>query len=103
MTLRDISYWGLFKLSLVLDFLILILLSPLIGLTYLIAPDRVQFDVAEGIRIYGVIVKTGDGNTDLIGLLISIILIGFIGLMIKCAVLTFIFRKTPIGKIVIGR
>ena len=102
MTLRDLSFAGLAKIILLVDFLITALLLPVFGIIYLIAPDKVNFNFEPTFRMYGVTVQTPSESFD-IYFLILVLMTYFIGLLIKCAVLQLIFQRTPLGSISIGK
>lgn len=98
MTFRDISFWGLFKISLVIDFLIPILLAPLILLVYLTAPEKFNLSLDHVINIYGFKLQANGEMSLVIGTLIACI----IGLWFQTVFLNWLGKYTRLGRVKIG-
>ena len=93
MTVRNLSFWGLFKISLILDFLLPILASPLVAVYYFTAPDKFAFEWESKFHMYGI---TFASTPDTLGAITAIILalfIGFIGLFVQSAAIFFLAQK----------
>lgn len=100
MVLRDLSFWGIVKLSLILELLVTVLLSPFLILYVIVAGG--EFELGTGqITVLGVKLQ----NFDLVGTIpasIIGVLFGLTLLLIHCAILHFVFQKTCFGNISIG-
>lgn len=101
MTLKDISYWGLVKISLFISFSILIIPLPVL---ILIAhafgkPIKWSFE-ADEVQILGTFSLKIDGP-ETISIPVAII-ICVINYLVIIKVLHWIAQKTPLGRINIG-
>jgi len=102
MNFRDISFWGLFKLSLILDFVIPILLTPFFVILYFVAPEKFNIDWDTKFEMNGLSFDISSGVLTGSATLVFTILLGFILLMIQCGILYFLAQKTPLGNIRVG-
>jgi hypothetical protein len=103
MTVKDLSFWGLFKLSVMLDFLIPIFLIPIFLIVALFAPEKIIMNWPQKFDVFGVTLDATSGDINVSFTLITGLVIGFVGLIIQCAILYFLAQKTPLGRIRIGR
>lgn len=103
MKFRSISFWGLFKISLILDFVIPILITPFFAVYYFIAPDKFEINLDNDFNLYGLSFDVTSGDGSISAAIILIILIGIIGLLAQCGILYFLAQKTPLGNVTVGR
>lgn len=99
MTFRDLSYWGIVKITLIMEFFIPLLLLPFFLIFYLVAPQKVTVNISKSIDIWGLTVQA-DG---IIGLAFGALIGSLIGLFISAAILYFFGQKTRLGHVKIGR
>ncbi|WP_418152101.1 hypothetical protein AB8615_07875 [Litorimonas sp. RW-G-Af-16] len=102
MQFKDLSFWGIFKISLIVEHLITVLLMPLMLIGHFVMPEKINFDITSKWKI-GFLTADTDG---LIGALVIIPLLFFticIGAIVKAAVLHFIAQKTRLGRIKISK
>lgn len=102
MTVKDLSFWGWVKLSLIIDFLIPLLLMPILLIVALVAPEKITINWSQKFNIYGINLDVGSGDLMVGSILISDLFIGFIGLMIQSGILYFFAQKSPLGHVKIG-
>lgn len=100
MTFRDLTFWGLFKISLILEVVPALCLAPLILLIFLISPESIEYDTK--VEVSGMTLNFGPEASALpLGILMGLIL-WVIGTLILTAILYFLGQKTPLGKVRIG-
>lgn len=102
MTLRDLSYWGIFRLILIAELLVPVLLSPLFLYTALTDPSKFTIDWDTGVEFLGSTFRFDPGSKTILSYTIYAILLSVIALLIKSALLNLVFQKTSVGKISIG-
>ena len=102
MTFRDLSYWGIFKLTLIFEFLVSILITPFMFLLYAVKPDAFTFNIDNPIKVAGISAHYSDAAGMTFAFVMGF-MISLIGLMVKCAVLYLLAQKTPLGRIKIGK
>lgn len=102
MSFSQLSYWGIFKVSLIFDFAIPLLLAPFLLIWYIIAPEKVNFEWDRKLEIHGTSIDFVSGDITITANIILAAIIFIISLMIQCAVLYFFAQKTRLGRIKIG-
>ena len=102
MMFNKLSYWGIFKVSLILDFVIPLLLAPFLLVGYMVAPDRFDFELDRKLELHGTSIDFGSGDITITANIFLALILFIIGLMIQCAVLYFLAQKTRLGRIKIG-
>lgn len=106
MVLRDLSFWGILKLILIVEFLVPLLLTPLALLFILVFGSGFELGSGEitfsGFDIYGLKVHTSPDYVLSFPASIFAIALGLMLLFIQCVVLHLIFQKTRFGNIRIG-
>lgn len=101
MIVRDLSYWGHFKIIFIINWVMPLLLLPLIIVVFLVDPEKVTFN--NSFKTYGMTIEAGgEGLVPSFTAFPFILLISFIGLWIQAAVLYALARYTPLGRIKIG-
>ena len=103
MKFRNISFWGLCKISLILDFVIPILLTPFFVVLYFVAPEKFDIDWDTKFDFYGISFDITSGDLSISATIILAILIGFIGLLVQYGILYFLAKITPLGSVKIGK
>jgi hypothetical protein len=101
MTVKNLSFWGWVKLTLILDYLILILMIPIVVIVGVVAPDKLTFNMPDKLTVYGWTL-TPSGDMMVSSILFTGLIMAIIGLMIKSGVLYLLAQKTPLGRINIG-
>jgi hypothetical protein len=102
MTVKNLSFWGWVKLTLILDYLILILMIPIVLIVDVFAPDKLTFNMPDKLTVYGwTLAPSGDMMVS--SILFTGFIMAIIGLMIKSGVLYLLAQKTPLGRINIGK
>ena len=103
MTFRDLSYWGLFKIILIVNWAVPILFSPLILFVWLTNPSAIKYSPSSEVLVYGISLRYGGEGLDaFLNLLPIILIIGLIGLLIQTALLKALAHVTPLGRVKIG-
>ncbi|WP_026940848.1 hypothetical protein [Hellea balneolensis] len=102
MYFKDLSIWGIFKVSLILDFVIPILLIPILSVIYIFAPKKFTFNWEPKFEINGMSIDFTSGVVSVGGTVLLTLIIGFIGLLVQCAILYFLAQKTPLGRVKIS-
>ena len=103
MYFRDLSFWGIFKVSLILDFLIPLLLTPFVLIYYLAAPEKFTFNWEPKLEMNWAFMKITSSDMSVGMTVMNALFIGFIGLLIQCAILNLLAQKTPAGRIKLGK
>lgn len=103
MTFRDMDYWGIFKIILIVNWAIPILLIPFIFVVWLAKPNKVTFSHDSTFELFGATVTYGgEGFFAVLAVLPVVIVMLIIGLIIQTAILWALARYTPMGRIKIG-
>ena len=102
MIFKELSYWGIFKFSLILDFVIPILLAPFLLFGLIVAPDKFSFKVDRELEFFGSSIDFGSGDITITANIFIAFILFLIGLLIQCAILYFLAQKTRLGRVKIG-
>jgi|GEM_PF-2105536 len=103
MTFRDMSYWGIFKIILIINWAVPILLSPIILLVWLTNPSAIKYTPSAEVNVYGITLKYGGEGLDaFLNILPFILIIGFIGMLIQSTILWAAAQYTPLGRVKVG-
>lgn len=106
MVLRDLSYWGIFKLTLIVEMLVPLIMTPIILLFLLMFGSDFEWGTGEmtfsGFDIYGLKLEASPDfvltlPASIFGIALVLILI-----LLQCGVLHLIFQKTRFGNVKIG-
>jgi len=98
MQFKDLSYWGIFKLSLIFEIIIPIILAPFILVLYLTNPEATTAISLEPRSVMGLLIESDSfGLTLLLGLILL-----FISLIVQSALWYFLAQKTPLGRVKIS-
>lgn len=102
MTFRDLSFWGLFNLILIVEHLITLLLLPIVYFIWRIKPSLVSFSHPAELNFYGISFSYG-GADALLKTLHTIIILFLLALFIKTSVLWALGRYTVLGRLKLTR
>ncbi len=103
MTFQDMNYWGIFKIILLVNWAIPILLIPFIFVFWLFKPDKITFSHDNTFELFGAtITHGGEGFFASLAVLPIVIVTLIIGLVIQSAILLALAKHTPMGRIKIG-
>lgn len=94
---------GLFKFTLILEFVPALCLAPFILIFYFIAPEKLHYNFDSEIQVSGWSVGFDGGNGALTATILIAVALWLIGTLIQTALLYFLGQKTPLGKVRIGR
>ena len=102
MQFKDLTFWGIFKLLVIFEVAVPIVISPFIFAYYLIRPEKFSFNFDWSFKTLGITVKTTPDAINFIGILLLAIVFAVISIILQSAILHFLGRKTLLGKIRIG-
>ncbi|MEP1230164.1 MAG: hypothetical protein ABJG88_05770 [Litorimonas sp.] len=94
MAFKDLSYWGIFKLSLIFEAIIPIILSPFLLAVYFSKPDALNITSS----IMGITVNTESWTTHAVLLCI----LTLISLLIQSVIWYALAQKTHLGRLKIS-
>ena len=101
-TFRNLSYWGILKVTLILDFLIPILFFPIFLVMNFKLSKKFGRNWPPTWEWNGLSWDWTTGDVSGGATAIIMILVGIVWLFIQSAILYFFAQKTPVGKIRIG-
>lgn len=93
MQFKDLSYWGIFKLSIVFEAAIPIISSPFLLIYYLLKPEAFNFKFDN--QIFGITVNVDN----LVIAAIMIVILTLMTLIIQSAIWYVLAKKTPLGRV----
>ena len=106
MVLRDLSFWGILKLTLIIEFLAPLILTSMAILLLLVSGADFELGTGKvtfsGFDIYALKVQTPPDFVPSIPVSIFAVALGLMLLLIQCVVLHLIFQKTRFGNVRIG-
>ena len=103
MQFKDLSFWGIFKLIVIFEVAIPLVISPFIFTYYLVRPDRFSFNFDWSVKAMGMNVKTTPHSANIIIVILIGLFLAIISMLIQSGILNFLGQKTLLGKIQIGR
>ena len=98
MKLKDLSFWGIFKLVLIFEYLVWIVIGPILLLIYVLNPDAINISGDFSVNLFGIKFLVDSLPASFIFIPIMVILKTIIFAFIHFT----IFQKTPFGNIPIG-
>jgi len=98
MKLKDLSFWGIFKLVLIFEYLVWILLGPILLILYIFKPEKFNMPKEFSVKLGGIKFYTDSLAQSLFMLPLVIVL----GTLFFAVFHYLIFQKTPFGNIRIG-
>ena len=96
------TFWGLFKITLILDLIPTLCFLPIIMIIYLISPGKVNYNFDSSIETSIMTVNFGPGPSGLTGAILMGLIIWIITIIVLTAILYFLGQKTPLGEVRIG-
>lgn len=102
MQFKDLTFSGLFNITLIVDIVPTLCLVLLFLITYLIYPDKVDYNFDSRFEVGIMNVNVGPGTSGLTTVILVALIIWIIAVLVQTTLLYFLGQKTPLGKVRIG-